>query len=339
MTPAWHEMSAVAQGDAIARGDIDPRELCAHYFGRIEAHEGADAIYLRTMRERADAEAGAAARRVAEGRRLSRLDGVPISWKDIYDTAGVATEMGTPLLAGRVPLRDARALERAARAGLVCLGKTNTVQFALGGIGTNPATGTPPNAVMTDVPRAPGGSSSGAAASVAHRLAAAAIGSDTGGSVRIPAAWNRLVGLKTSFGAIPTEGVMPLSPTLDTVGPLCADVADAAALFAILAARPPVDLEAARLDGCRFPSPKTWCGPTPSRRSWPPWKARSRRSPPPAPMSNAARCPSSPKSTPASIAMAGSSRRKATSSGARRSTAMRRRSTRTCWRASTRAAA
>ena len=252
MTPAWHEMSAVAQGDAIARGDIDPRELCAHYFGRIEAHEGADAIYLRTMRERAEAEAGAAARRVAEGRRLSRLDGVPISWKDIYDTAGVATEMGTPLLAGRVPRRDARALERAARAGLVCLGKTNTVQFALGGIGTNPATGTPPNAVMTDVPRAPGGSSSGAAASVAHRLAAAAIGSDTGGSVRIPAAWNRLVGLKTSFGAIPTEGVMPLSPTLDTVGPLCADVADAAALFAILAARPPVDLEAARLDGCRF---------------------------------------------------------------------------------------
>ena len=146
----------------------------------------------------------------------------------------------------------ARVVERAARAGLVCLGKTNTVQFAFGGIGSNPATGTPPNAVMTDTPRAPGGSSSGAVTSVAHRLAAAAIGSDTGGSVRIPAAWNRLVGLKTSFGALPTEGVMPLAPTLDTVGPLCVSVADAAALFAILAARPPIDLTAATLDGARF---------------------------------------------------------------------------------------
>lgn len=252
MSADWHGMSAVAQGDAVARGDVDPRELCAHYLARIAAHDGAAAIYLRTTPDRAEAEAEAAARRVAEGRRLSRLDGVPIAWKDIYDTAGVATEMGTPLLAGRVPGRDARVLERAARAGLVCLGKTNTVQFALGGIGTNPVTGTPPNAVMTDVPRAPGGSSSGSAAAVAHRLAAAAVGSDTGGSVRIPAAWNRLVGHKTSFGVLPNDGVLPLSATLDTVGPLCVDVADAAALFAVFAARPPVDLAAASVAGSRF---------------------------------------------------------------------------------------
>ncbi len=252
MTQAWHEMSACEQGDAVARGEIDPRALCAHYYARIDAHDGADAIYVRTTRRRAEAEAEAAAERAARGRRLSRLDGVPISWKDIYDTAGTATEMGTPLFAGRVPRRDARVLERATRAGLVCLGKTNTVQFALGGIGSNPVTGTPPNAVMTDVPRAPGGSSSGAAASVAHRLAAAGIGSDTGGSVRIPAAWNRLVGLKTSFGVLPTEGVMPLAPTLDTVGPLCVDVADAAALFGIMAARAAIDLAEAGLEGSRF---------------------------------------------------------------------------------------
>ena len=248
----WRGLSAVEQGDAIARGEVDPRELCAHYLARIEAHEGGRTIYVRTTRARAEAEAEAAAKRAAEGRRASRLDGVPISWKDIYDTAGTPTEMGTPLFAGRTPRRDAECLERAARAGLVCLGKTNTAQFALGGIGTNPATGTPPNAAMTDVPRAPGGSSSGAAASVAHGLAAAGIGSDTGGSVRIPAAWNGLVGLKTSVGAIPTAGVMPLAPTLDTVGPLCVSVPDAAALFAVFAARPPPDTAGGGLERARF---------------------------------------------------------------------------------------
>ncbi len=252
MAAAWHAMSAVAQGDAIARQEIDPRELCAHYFSRIADHPDAGLIYLRTTRGRAEAEAEAAAHRVAEGRRLSLLDGVPISWKDIYDTAGTATEMGTPLLAGRVPDRDALVLERATRAGLVCLGKTNTVQFAFGGIGANPFTGTPPNAALRDVPRVPGGSSSGAATSVAYGLAAAGIGSDTGGSVRIPAAWNRLVGLKTSFGALPVEGVLPLSPTLDTVGPLCTSVEDAAALFCIMAARPDIHLEGADLAGLRF---------------------------------------------------------------------------------------
>ena len=248
----WHERSAAEQGEAIARGEIDPRALCAHYFARIDAHDGAGAIYVRTTRARAEAEAEAAAKRAAEGRRASPLDGVPISWKDIYDTAGTPTEMGTPLMAGRTPRRDAECLARAARAGLVCLGKTNTVQFAFGGIGSNPATGTPPNAAMTDVPRAPGGSSSGAAASVAHGLAAAGIGSDTGGSVRIPAAWNGLVGLKTSVGAIPTAGVMPLAPTLDTVGPLCVSAPDAAALFCVLAGRPPLDLTGGGLEGARF---------------------------------------------------------------------------------------
>ena len=252
MTTDWHELTGCALGDAIARGEIDPRALCAHYFERIDALDPERVVFLRTTRGRAEAEAEGAARRAAEGRRASRLDGIPISWKDIFDTAGCATEMGTPLLAGRTPRRDATVVARGARAGMVCLGKTNTVQFALGGIGSNPATGTPANAVATDTPRAPGGSSCGAAVSVARRLAPVAVGSDTGGSVRIPAAWNGLVGLKTSFGAIPTRGVLPLSPTLDTVGPLCVDVADAAALFAILAARPAVDLAAAKPENLRL---------------------------------------------------------------------------------------
>ena len=252
MNENWHLQTACELGDGIGHGDIDPRDLCEHFLARIAAHDADHLIYLRTTADRARGEAAAAAARVTDGRRRSRLDGVPISWKDLYDTAGVATEGGTPLLAGRVPERDARVLQRATRAGCVCLGKTNTVQFALGGIGSNAATGTPPSAAMTDVPRAPGGSSSGAATSVAHGLAPIGIGSDTGGSVRIPAAWNRLVGLKTSHGVLPLDGVLPLSPSLDTVGPLTKSVADAAEIFTIMAARKPLDLGHASLDGARF---------------------------------------------------------------------------------------
>jgi aspartyl-tRNA(Asn)/glutamyl-tRNA(Gln) amidotransferase subunit A len=252
MGEEWHRQTACELGDGIGHGDIDPRDLCEHFLARIAAQDPDHLIYLRTTVDRARDEAAAAAARAADGRRRSRLDGVPISWKDLYDTAGVATEGGTPLLAGRVPKHDARVLQRATRAGCVCLGKTNTVQFALGGIGSNPATGTPPSTAMTDVPRAPGGSSSGAATSVAHGLAPIGIGSDTGGSVRIPSAWNRLVGLKTSFGALPLDGVLPLSPSLDTVGPLTKSVADAAEIFIIMAARKPLDLSHASLDGARF---------------------------------------------------------------------------------------
>ena len=252
MNEQWHERTACALGDAIGRGEIDPRALTEHFLTRIAEQDADHLIYLRTTPDRARAEAEAAAQRAATGLRASRLDGVPISWKDLYDTAGIPTEGGTPLLAGRTPDRDAVVLQRATEAGTICLGKTNTVQFALGGIGYNGATGTPPSAAMTDVPRAPGGSSSGAATSTARGLAAAGIGSDTGGSVRIPAAWNRLVGLKTSFGVLPTEGVLPLSVSLDTVGPLCHSVEDAAALFTIMAARRDIDLTGASLDGAVF---------------------------------------------------------------------------------------
>lgn len=252
MADDWHRKTATALGAAIGAGEIDPVALTEHFLDRIAAEDPDHRIYLRLTRGRARAEAQAARQRARNGARAGPLDGVPISWKDIFDTAGVATEMGSPLFAGRVPKQDAEALKRASRAGLVCLGKTNTVQFALGGIGHNTHTGTPPTPAMTDCPRAPGGSSSGAATATARNLAAAGIGSDTGGSVRIPAAWNGLVGLKTSFGAIPNTGVMPLAPTLDTVGPLTRSVADAAALFSILADLPPVDLAGGSVAGMRF---------------------------------------------------------------------------------------
>ncbi len=175
---------------------------------------------------------------------------MPISWKDLFDTAGTATEAGSALLAGRVPDRDAAVLAHAARAGLVCLGKTHLTELAFSGLGVNPVTSTPPN--INDPELAPGGSSSGAAASVAFGLAAAGIGSDTGGSIRVPSSWNDLVGLKPTHGLLSLEGVVPLCPRFDTPGPLCRSVEDAALLLAALSGGAAPDLAGARLDGARL---------------------------------------------------------------------------------------
>ena len=262
MTTAWHEMSACALGVGIADGDIDPVALCEHFLARIAAHDDDRKIYLHVTGSRARAEAEAAARRARNGLRRGPLDGVPISWKDLFDSAGAPTTAASPIFAGRIPDSDAALLARATRAGLVCLGKTNLTEFAFSGLGINPHYGTPANPYDDRVARVPGGSSAGAAVSVARGLAAAAIGSDTGGSVRIPAAWNGLVGLKTSAGLLPLDGVIPLAASLDTAGPLCRDVADANALFAVLAARRPADLTGAALDGVRLlaPSNVLWDG-------------------------------------------------------------------------------
>lgn len=257
----WHEMSALALGAAIADGAVDPIALTEHFLARIEAAD-ADHVYIRATPARARAEAAAASARARAGLRCSPLDGVPVSWKDLYDSAGTATTGGSALLRERVPAADALALARATRAGLVCLGKTTLTELAFSGLGINPGMGTPVNPFGGSVARVPGGSSSGAAASVARGLAAAAIGSDTGGSVRIPAAWHGLVGLKTSVGAIPLDGVLPLWPGVDTAGPLSRDVADAAALFAVLAARTAPDLAGAALAGRRLLVPENffWSG-------------------------------------------------------------------------------
>ncbi len=244
--------TALDLGQAIEAGKRNPVEIVESCLARIAAAGLEAAGFVRLTPARARAEAAAAARRAAAGLRRSPLDGVPVSWKDLFDTAGTPTEGGSPQLAGRIPARDAEALRRAGAAGLVCLGKTLTVEFALGGIGTNPHFGTPRNAAMTDVPRVPGGSSAGAAVSVAGGHVPIGIGSDTGGSVRIPAAWNRLVGFKTGTGAVPRDGVLPLSPTLDTVGPLCRTVADAAGMFAVLAGDPAVDLASVRTRDLRL---------------------------------------------------------------------------------------
>ncbi|WP_245867133.1 amidase [Oceaniglobus roseus] len=246
----WLTMTAADLGRGIAAGEIGPVALTETYLDAIEAHAFTPRIYARTTPDRARAEAAAAEARAKVGRRLSPLDGVPISWKDLFDTAGVATESGSALLKGRTPERDALVLRNATAMGTVCLGKTHQTELAFSGLGMNPVTATPPN--VNDHDAVPGGSSSGAATSVAFGLAACGIGSDTGGSVRVPSVWNDLVGLKTTSGRLSLEGVVPLCPRFDTVGPLCRSVEDAALMLAALEGRPPADLGAATLKGTRM---------------------------------------------------------------------------------------
>jgi len=251
----WLGMTAAALGRAIGAGEIGPVALCESYLEAIDRHPAGGRIYSAVTTTRALDEARAAQARAAAGLRRGPLDGVPLSWKDLFDSAGVATEAGSRLLEGRVPGRDARVLTNATQAGLVCLGKTHMSELAFSGLGLNPMTATPPN--RHDPAAVPGGSSSGAAASVALGLAAAAIGSDTGGSVRIPAAWNDLVGLKTTAGRLSIDGVVPLCARFDTVGPLARTVEDCALLLAALEGGRAADLGGATLKGLRLATLET----------------------------------------------------------------------------------
>lgn len=247
----WAKQSAADLGRGIGAGQIDPVALTKHFLDAIQSHPMADRIYARVTPDRALAEANAASERAILGRRLSPLDGVPVSWKDLFDTAGVETEAGSALLKGRVPVADAAVLKTASAMGLICLGKTHMSELAFSGLGLNPVTATSP--CVNDLEAVAGGSSSGAATSVAFGLAAAAVGSDTGGSVRIPSAWNDLVGLKTTSGRLSLQGVVPLAAKFDTVGPLCRTVEDAAMMLAALEGRAGPDLRGAYgLKGRRF---------------------------------------------------------------------------------------
>ncbi|UXU76155.1 MULTISPECIES: amidase [unclassified Paracoccus (in: a-proteobacteria)] len=246
----WLKASAADQGRAILAGLISPVEQAEAYLDAAARHPYADRIYARLCPDRARAEAIAAHDRARAGLRRGLLDGVAISWKDNIDSAGTLTEAGSRLLAGRMPARDAAILAAATLDGLVCLGKTHLTELAFSGLGVNPMTATPPNSI--DPALAPGGSSSGAAVSVALGLAAAAIGSDTGGSIRVPAAWNGLVGFKPSHGAVSAEGVVPLCRRFDVAGPIARTVEDCAELFAVLRGEAVVDLSDAQPRGLRL---------------------------------------------------------------------------------------
>ena len=180
------------------------------------------------------------ARRTAKQAQIEKtpLAGLAVSIKDLFDVAGQTTTAGSLALAQEPPAAlDSRAVARLRRAGAAFIGRTNMTEFAFSGVGVNPHFGTPANACVSDMPRIPGGSSSGAAVSVATGAAFIGLGSDTGGSIRIPAALNGIVGFKNTARLVPTEGALPLSPTLDTVCALTRCVPDAILAHEILAQR------------------------------------------------------------------------------------------------------
>ena len=163
------------------------------------------------------------------------LHGIPVAIKELVDIAGVPTRFGSTAYADRPASRNAELIDRLERAGAIIIGTTNMVEFALGGWGTNEVRGSPRNPVDMQVHRVAGGSSSGSAVAVAAGLVPAAIGSDTGGSVRIPAALCGLVGAKPSYGTVPVDGVAPLAPSLDTIGTLTRSVEDGRLLLSAMA--------------------------------------------------------------------------------------------------------
>lgn len=220
---------------AYRTGELEPVAVTQAYLAAIAAHSHGRLVYRTLSEERALKQAARAARQFEAGIDVGPLQGVPLAIKDLIDTAGEVTAAGAKVLLDRPPAADdSPAAARLDAAGAVFLGKTNMTELAFSGIGINPHFGTPPCAL--DSTRVPGGSSSGSGVAVAAGLAAAAIGSDTGGSVRIPASVNGIVGLKTTDGRLPTAGTVPLSTTLDTLGPMTRDVDDAWAVFRALEA-------------------------------------------------------------------------------------------------------
>src|SRR6516225_7330338 len=188
----------------------------------------------------------------------SRFAGIPISIKDLFDIRGQVTRAGSRALEDSAPAeRDAPAVARLRRAGMIVIGRTNMTEFAYSGIGINPHYGTPKGAWRRDVRHVPGGSSSGAAVSVVDRMAYGALGTDTGGSCRIPAAYNGIVGYKPTQRRIPLDGGVPLSFTLDSYGPLTRSVSCCAILDAVLADEPVTALRKRLIKGARLAVPTT----------------------------------------------------------------------------------
>ena len=243
--------------DALESGRVTARELIETALARIAdpAGEGARAfVAVHAEQARASADAMDALRRA--GRAPSRWAGIPVSLKDLFDVAGETTRAGSRALDGAPPAAEpAPVVQRMLAAGFVSVGRTNMTEFAFSGLGVNPHFGTPLSPWDRASKRIPGGSSSGAAVSVADGMAAAALGTDTGGSCRIPAALCGVAGYKPTARRVPIDGVLPLAPSLDSVGPLAPSVACCAVIDAILAGEPPRPLVPAALAGLRLAVP------------------------------------------------------------------------------------
>jgi aspartyl-tRNA(Asn)/glutamyl-tRNA(Gln) amidotransferase subunit A len=217
-----------------ALSSVDLVRLC---FDRIQRPSGEGArAFVRTYEESAFSEALESDRRRDAGHPLSLLDGIPVSIKDSIDEAGKTTNAGSRR--GRIAERDSRVVRYLRESGAIVVGRTNMTEFAYSGLGLNPHFGTPASPWKREERRIPGGSSSGAAVSISDGFAVLAVGSDTGGSIRIPAAMCGVVGFKPTQDTTLLEGVVPLAPSLDSVGPLASDVEGCVALYSALSRRP-----------------------------------------------------------------------------------------------------
>lgn len=244
-------VDATAMAETFASGLSDPVQALDLALEKSAQHAH---VFISLCSDRARREAQASAARWKAGQPLSRFDGVPIAWKDVFDVAGSATTAAAAVRHDvSAALLDANSVGLLARAGMVSVGKTNLSEFAYSGLGLNPHFGTPLNPCGVDQPRIPGGSSSGSAVAVAAGIVPIAMGTDTAGSIRIPAAFNGLVGFRSSCKRYSRDGVFPLAHTLDSLGPLARSVRDVLAIDDILRDRAQPTVSAARnLAGQQF---------------------------------------------------------------------------------------
>jgi aspartyl-tRNA(Asn)/glutamyl-tRNA(Gln) amidotransferase subunit A len=231
-----HTMSA-----EIAALRLSPVDLVEAALERIAANDAKLHAFVEVYGKDARLAAEAADKAIRSGHKVGPLHGIPIALKDLIEIEGRITTGGSEVWRERRSTYTATLAERFVAAGLIVLGKTHTVEFAMGGWGTNQHRGTPWNPWDLAVARTPGGSSSGSGVAVPAGFAPWAIGTDTGGSVRLPASWCGLTGLKTTIGRVSTYGILPLAPTLDTPGPMARSVLDAALLYNVMQGPDPLD--------------------------------------------------------------------------------------------------
>ena len=218
---------------------LSPVDLVDALLARIRAQDQKLHAFVEVYADEARLAAEAADKAIRSGHKIGPLHGIPIALKDLIEIEGRVTTGGSQVWRDRRSTYTATIAQRLIAAGMIVIGKTHTVEFAMGGWGTNQHRGTPWNPWDLAVARTPGGSSSGTGVAVAAGMAPWGIGTDTGGSVRLPASWCGLSGLKTTIGRVSTYGILPLSPSLDTPGPMARSVEDAALLYQTIAGPDP----------------------------------------------------------------------------------------------------
>ena len=234
-------LSASELATEIASGRLTSLSLTELLLDRIGRYDNKLNAFIAVYADEARAAAAAADRAIESGHRIGPLHGIPVAVKDIVDVAGRVTTGGSKVWANRVSAVTATIVQRLIAAGLIVIGKTHTVEFAMGSFGTNQNFGTPWNPWDLEHHRIPGGSSAGSGVSVAAGLVPWAIGTDTGGSVRLPGSFCGIVGFKSTIGLVSRHGVLPLSTTLDTPGPMCRCVEDAVLLYNLMRGPDPED--------------------------------------------------------------------------------------------------